>query len=77
MKFNLSNKFYLCYYGQVNSVQLKSSVATKWGSKHLLGVTIILQAMVPTILHFGNANLIVQIVELWSHGSKFLHPKYV
>ena len=27
MKFDRSNKFDLCYYGQVNSLRLKSSVA--------------------------------------------------
>ena len=40
MKFNHSNKFDLCYYGQVNSLRLKllkSSVASKWASKHLWG----------------------------------------
>ena len=26
-----------CYYGQVNSVQIKSSVDSKWASKHLWG----------------------------------------
>ena len=30
MKFDRSNKFDLCYYGQVNSLRLKSSVASKW-----------------------------------------------
>ena len=30
MKFDSSNKFDLCYYGQVNSLRLKSSVASKW-----------------------------------------------
>ena len=30
MKFDRSNKFDLCYYGQVNSLWLKSSVAWKW-----------------------------------------------
>ena len=29
MKFDRSNKFDLCYYGQVNLLQLKSSVASK------------------------------------------------
>ena len=33
MKFDRSNKFDLCYYGQINS--LKSSEASKWASKHL------------------------------------------
>ena len=33
--FDRSNKFDLCYYGQVNSLRLKSSVASKWASKHL------------------------------------------
>ena len=28
---------WLCYYGQVNSLRLKSSVASKWASKHLWG----------------------------------------
>ena len=30
MKFNCSNKFDFCYYGQVNSLRLKSSVASEW-----------------------------------------------
>ena len=37
MKFDRSNKFYLCYYGQVNSLRLKLSVVSKWASKHLCG----------------------------------------
>ena len=37
MKFDRSNKFDLCYYGQVSSLRLKSSVASKWASNHLLG----------------------------------------
>ena len=36
-KFDRSNKFELCYYGQVNSLRLKSSVASKWASKQLWG----------------------------------------
>ena len=35
MKFDCSNKFDFCYYGQVNSLQLKSSVVSKWASKRL------------------------------------------
>ena len=35
MKFDRSNKFDLCYYGEVNSRQIKSSVASKWASKYL------------------------------------------
>ena len=35
MKFDRSNKFDLCYNGQVNSPRLKSIVASKWASKHL------------------------------------------
>ena len=37
MKFERSNKFDFCYYGQVNSLRLKTSVASKWASKHLWG----------------------------------------
>ena len=37
MKFDHSNKFDLCYYGQVNSLRLTSSVASKWASKHIGG----------------------------------------
>ena len=37
MKFDRSNKFDFCYYGQVNSLRLKSSVASKWASEHLGG----------------------------------------
>ena len=36
MKFDRSNKFDLCYYGQVNSLRLKSSAASKWANKHFL-----------------------------------------
>ena len=47
VKFDRSNKFDFCYYGQVNSLRLKSSAASKWASKHLpLVVTIILLALV-------------------------------
>ena len=37
MKFDRSNKFDFCYYGQVNLLRLKLSVASKWASKHLWG----------------------------------------
>ena len=37
MKFDSSNKFDLCYYGQVNSLRLKSRAASKYSSKHLWG----------------------------------------
>ena len=37
MKFDRSNKFDFCYYGQVNSLRLKSSVALKWANKHIWG----------------------------------------
>ena len=40
MKFDRSNKFDFCNYGQVNSLRLISSVASKWASKHLLGSNI-------------------------------------
>ena len=30
MKFDCSNKFDLCYYGQENSPRLKSNIASKW-----------------------------------------------
>ena len=45
MKFDRSNKFDLCYYGQVNSLRLKSSVASKRANNHLRG-TIYLLAIV-------------------------------
>ena len=35
LKFDCSNKFDLFYYGQVNSLQLNSSVASKWASEQL------------------------------------------
>ena len=50
IKFDCSNKFDLCYYGQINSLLLKSSVASKWTSKHHWGITFILLAMVQYIL---------------------------
>ena len=37
MKFDRSNKFDLCYYGQVNSLRLKSSVASKWSHIYFAG----------------------------------------
>ena len=37
MKFDRSNKFRVCYYGQVNSLRLKLSVTSKWASEHLWG----------------------------------------
>ena len=37
MKFDRSNKFVLWYYGQVNSLRLKSNLDSKWASKHLWG----------------------------------------
>ena len=36
MKFDRSDKFDKCFYGQVNSLRLKS-VASKWTSKLLWG----------------------------------------
>ena len=51
MKFDRSNKFDLCYYGQVNSVRLKLNVPSKWASKHLWGVTFILLAMVHRLIN--------------------------
>ena len=35
MKIDRSNTFDLCYYGQVNSLRLKSSVASRGMWKHL------------------------------------------
>ena len=35
MKFDRSYKFDLCYYGQVNSLRLKLSVASKWAHKQI------------------------------------------
>ena len=32
------NNLWLCYCGQVNSVRLKTSLSSKWASKHLLGI---------------------------------------
>ena len=37
MKFDRSNKFDFCYYGQVKWLRLKLSVASKWASGHLWG----------------------------------------
>ena len=48
------NNKWLCYYGQVNSVRLKWSVASKWVSKTLWGVPFILMLFehkVMQILH--------------------------
>ena len=46
MKFNRSNKFGICYYGQVNLLRLKLSVALKKASKHFWG-NIYFAAIVP------------------------------
>ena len=46
MKFDHNNKFDLCYYGQVNSLRLKSIADLKWASKKSLRVTLILLAIV-------------------------------
>ena len=43
MKFDRSNK-------QVNLVRLKSSVASKWASKHHWGVSLVLLVMVHIII---------------------------
>ena len=37
MKFDRSNKFDFCYYGQVNSLRLKSSVTSKLARERLWG----------------------------------------
>ena len=34
-KVSGSNKFDLCYYGQINLLRLKSSVASKWARKQI------------------------------------------
>ena len=56
IKFDRCNKFEFCYYGQVNSLRLKSSGASKWASKHLWGVSSILLAMVQTKTHYLHHN---------------------
>ena len=45
------DSLWLCYYGQVNSQKLKSSVASKWASKNLWGVPFILLLAVATFVH--------------------------
>ena len=35
MKIDRSNTFDLCYYGQVNSLRLKSSVASRWACENI------------------------------------------
>ena len=47
MKFDRSNKFVLCYYVQVNSLRLKTSVASKEASKHLCGGNVYFAGEVP------------------------------
>ena len=37
MKFDRSNKFDSCYYGEENTIRLKSSVASILASKHIWG----------------------------------------
>ena len=37
MKFDRSFKIELCHYGQVNSLRLESSAASKWTSKRMCG----------------------------------------
>ena len=47
--FLAHNNLWLCYNMQANSLRLKSSVASKWVSKHLWGVSFILLLMVLVI----------------------------
>ena len=62
MKFDRSNKFDLCYYGQVNSLRLKSNVVQNgqtvqygWTNKcYPLGVTFILLVMLCVYFHIAN-----------------------
>ena len=51
MKFDRSNKFDLYYYGHFDLLRMKSSVASKWARKHLLGVTFILLAMLQNLTY--------------------------
>ena len=53
IKFDRSNKFYLCYYGQVNSLP---------ASKHLLGVTFILPPMVARLMSSKVNNVLILFV---------------
>ena len=48
------NSITISYYGQVNSVRLKSSVALKWACKHLWENHLILLLIVPTTTNTGN-----------------------
>ena len=55
---NPSNKFDLCYYGQVNSLRLQLSVASEWQMGkwiNTFGVSLILLAMAhPSSVHWDN-----------------------
>ena len=44
------NNITISYYGQVNSLRLKSSVDSKWASKHIWEVPFILILMVHSIM---------------------------
>ena len=65
MKFDRSNKFDFCYYGQKNSLRLKLSVASKWASRQLWGVIFILLLMVH-----------ISLIQSCSYLSKILHKMY-
>ena len=58
------NNLWLCYYEQVNSVRLKSSVASKWESKKPLRVTFILLLMV---LQASNPNFHIKLSTSYPH----------
>ena len=51
------NNSWLSYYVKVNSLRLKSCIASKWASKHLWGVSFILLLMVH-VFHFSGCALI-------------------
>ena len=66
MKFDRSNKFDFCYYGQVNSLRLKTRVASKWASKHFFGGTIYFAGkkwIVATIIYMPLFRLCTHVVK--------------
>ena len=70
MKFDRSNKFDFCYYGQVNSLRLTASVALKWASKHLWGN--ILLAKVPWIEFIVRFGIFVIVIYCYIAGFHLL-----
>ena len=59
------------YYGQVNSLQLRSNVASKWASKHLWGIIYfavgenrhLLTFMIKSCIQLGHTNQNLRLIK--------------